>query len=297
MIITSNLHKGFRRFSSTFETPKKFSPDVLSGGELKEFLSGKEAVNWVMQKKTLQISIVKTCFLGQRVIASSINKPRAHLTDITKYTLMQKESSRVVDLSGKNGICLGMCRWFLKIYLQTKPAYSHSGDHIKSITSIFTNGGTREATLLQFIPNSEYNSLFNLALNDIPTLSLSNYFDKKTSETHSKLNKGIYLVLTDNHATLFIKHTNYLSYFFDPNIGSYELRGYNQDSRLKTLLSIYKHKQGIRFHQALLKESIQYTLINNDRIFSIYSHAHFSSTIYLSCLDKEQIVCSATPLR
>lgn len=143
------------------------------------------------------------------------------------------------------GICRGEVDWFLKLYLKTRAQCSDSQQHMKALARRFKKGGPAEATLLQsiYVRNGKILGLKNGMRSAFSKCYFPDVLRFCANDLHStqkvinqyqleSLPPGAYKIGLPFHATAWIKISDELGYFFDPNEGVTEIKGGNQSAAL-----------------------------------------------------------------
>jgi hypothetical protein len=153
---------------------------------------------------------------------------------------------QIIKFQHHQGICRGEANWFLKLYLQTRQQFSDPSAHMMALGKLFEQGGPQESVLLQslFIRGGK---LLDLKIG----MPKQKWFEKllkldneaiqlqlpSAIRRFEKLPLGAYQLGFPGHATAFVKVSNDLSYFFDPNDGIYEIKGTQQGEAAFTLFA------------------------------------------------------------
>lgn len=146
-------------------------------------------------------------------------------------------SKQMIKFQHHQGICRGEVDWFLKVYLETRGQFSDPKAHMMALGKLFEQGGPQESVLLQSLfvrggkildlkvgtPDRKwYKNFFNFDKRDFKSFSPS------AKREFKLLPPGGYRVYFSTHATAFVKVSDELSYFFDPNVGIFEIKGESQ---------------------------------------------------------------------
>jgi hypothetical protein len=151
-----------------------------------------------------------------------------------------------LELRHEKGVCRGMSLWFLYLYLQTKHLYADTQKHMAVLSQIFAEGAPIEAVLLHSI-NVNKGKIMNLEIGKnetwfsepVQTVDLIEVDGKRQIKDPSVVEKelanlkvGAYRCHFPNHCCVFIKTSENLSYWFDPNFGVVEISGPDQAAQL-----------------------------------------------------------------
>ncbi len=191
---------------------------------------------WVMSQHAFtDATAIKTQKVFQaNLLSRAIN---AHRMDTADYFLQR--SLRIpfpthpnvasVDFFHQDGVCRGMCHWFVFLYFKTRAQFTHSEDHIRALGQQFAKGAPREAAFLQSLTLPPAYDLLHLQLRqDYSRISPGGKtIDQIAREFQCRL-PGVYGIYTSTHQVVYIKINDNVEYLFDPNegcikIGSTEL--------------------------------------------------------------------------
>jgi hypothetical protein len=147
------------------------------------------------------------------------------------------------------GICRGESDWFLYLYLKTKDQFTNPRVHLAAIAEQFENGGGMDPTVLQsvFLRGGKVLNL-RRGKRDAAGRLLEHYVIKhkhndwrtNPSEMIRKIKAlpvGAYRVGLPVHTTAFIKVSDQLGYYFDPNYGVIEIQGSELSEKLYAQVS------------------------------------------------------------
>lgn len=155
------------------------------------------------------------------------------------------DTQRIVFNSGK-GICRGETFWFIYLYLSIQHLFSDPLTPILAAGKQFAQGGENESILLQGLYHIKKGKMLNLKIDacfqDPASKSLNAaqvYQNDEAIRILSSLNNGVYKVDLEKHACAYIKISQDLAYYFDPNYGVFELSGNYRYYNLIALVKWY----------------------------------------------------------
>jgi hypothetical protein len=129
-----------------------------------------------------------------------------------------------ITLFHLNGVCRGMCFWFIYLYLSSKKQFNDTNEHILSVAKEFEEGAPLAASILQNVWKIE--SFLGLKGNII---SISYDEFEKNKDRFRKFPHGIYSIGFGKHRINYVKISSSESYFFDPNIGTWKIKNSASD--------------------------------------------------------------------
>ena len=120
-----------------------------------------------------------------------------------------------------NGMCRGMCYWFVHLYFKTKSSFSDPEQHLQAVARQFEQGAPRQAAFLQSIKDLPFlYSLLKLNLEeDVVKIKVEG---KKTEEILQEMqppHPGVYGIYTSSHQVMYFKLDDNREYLFEPMIG------------------------------------------------------------------------------
>lgn len=177
------------------------------------------------------------------LLSRSIN---AHRKDTSDYFLQQPvrtsfatpPDSTSLNSFHKDGLCRGMCFWFIYLYFKTQGSFTDPEQHVRAIGQQFEQGAPRQAAFLH--------SLMVLpSLYDLLRLNVREENSKfKVAETtpeqifHEFQSRapGVYGIYTPSHQVVYIKVDDDRQYLFDPNTGCIKI---TSDKLFKNAMESY----------------------------------------------------------
>ncbi len=182
---------------------------------------------WVQSRHALDnAAAIKTQKVFQEnLLARSIN---AHRKDTEDFYLQPSAPPSFTDqitdslnYFHNNGICRGMCYWFIHLYFKTQSSFSDPEQHLQAVARQFEQGAPRQAAFLQSIKNLPFlYDLLKLNLEeDVVKIKVEG---KKTEEILQEMqppHPGVYGINTSSHQVMLFKFVDNRQYLFDPMIG------------------------------------------------------------------------------
>lgn len=174
----------------------------------------------------------------------------------------------------KGGYCRGMSYWFLYLYFQTKHLYADARKQMFALSKIFRDGAPIEAMLLQgmYTRNGKIMNLCHNSEHHIGFHYLDNARKIELAEINgtrqikdptlakkelTNLDVGAYICCFPTHAVVYIKVSQELSYFYNPNRWIMEVAGPHQGEHLFINLNKPKHFGVKGNHSSILLCPIQ----------------------------------------
>ncbi len=136
------------------------------------------------------------------------------------------------------GVCSGMSDYFGYLYLKTKDKVKNPTAHLRALGKIFEKGANPQAIFLQI----GYRPLDYLHRYEIDTLLKDHPVSEKIQKIRG-LAPGIYKFILSYsegypHAVVYIKESEGLGFFYDPNQGVIRLSGRDQAKKLVAILRL-----------------------------------------------------------
>lgn len=165
----------------------------------------------------------------ENLLSRSIN---AHRKDTSDYYLHSSlripfathpDSTRL-NFFHQNGICRGMCAWFIFLYFKTQGHFTHPEQHVRAVGQQFEQGAARQPALLHSLTLPPLYELLKLNVHQ------DNSQISTTGKTQEQILRGIqcripgvYNIYTSTHQLVYIKIDDNEQYLFDPNTGCIKL--------------------------------------------------------------------------
>ena len=133
-----------------------------------------------------------------------------------------------------------MTNWFLYLFLKTRHQFHDPRAHMAALGKLFINGGGAESVILQTIPDLQAEELLNLKADPGVSYAYESSWALKKDAVMDEIRKmspGVYKVYIPSHLTAFIKISDSLGFFLDPNVGIIEISGDAVGEKLYEILS------------------------------------------------------------
>jgi hypothetical protein len=194
----------------------------------------------------IKTSVLKV--LGITLLQTTINKPQKGTEDLTEHPqipltdprLQKRSFSSNVFIHENRGICRGMSDWFNYLYLHTRDFFADPRNHMLTLGKVFAEGGPKEAIFLQGIYTRD-GKILNMKIGMKTGRSLPKPNQRIALKVNGgkrelvnpalaekqidSLKPGIYEVRFPVHQCSYLKVSECLSYYFDPNLGILEIKG------------------------------------------------------------------------
>ncbi len=183
---------------------------------------------WVMSRHAMDNALViKTNKVFQEnLLSRSINTHRLDSSDYYLKPRMRIPFDTIpdtgLDFFHEDGMCRGMCFWFVFLYFKTQGQFPDIEQHLRAVGQQFAQGASREAAFLQSL-DPEKPPLYDL-------LRLNTHYNYSKIGTTGKTIEqifrefyvrppGVYGIYTSTHNVIYIKIDENRQYLFEPNKG------------------------------------------------------------------------------
>jgi hypothetical protein len=182
---------------------------------------------WVESRHAIKnATTVKTDALFQQTfLAKSINTHRLDTADFfllppKKTTFATHPTPGMLNLFHEDGVCRGMCHWFVYLYFKTRDRMPDTDQHLRAVGQQFAQGAPRQAAFLQSLDFPPIYDLLRLQVGtDDSKISTTNKTEDKIISEFQHRNPGVYGIYTSSHQVIYIKISELKQYLFDPNEG------------------------------------------------------------------------------
>ena len=182
---------------------------------------------WVQSRHVLSdATAIKTSQIFQaNLLAKSVNTHRMDTADYflrapEKTTLETHPTPETLNFFHRDGICRGMCHWFVHLYFKTRGRLPDIEQHLKAIGQQFEQGASRQSAFLHALGFTPVYDLLHLNVRtDYSQISVT---DNTEDQIITKLQlrpPGVYGIYTSTHQVVYIKLSESQQYLFDPNTG------------------------------------------------------------------------------
>ncbi len=182
----------------------------------------------------------KSCAIFQNAIGEGIG--------ISKYYINEGNNSISFFTKENGGKCAGMCDKFIADYFRTKNRFDDPCKHMKFLGGQYTKGANLEAVVLQNLTGKTRTEMMKL---ESLEKTYYNFKERVTSWDHigekkypghfKQLPVGVYEMSLPGHATVYIKESEDLGFYYDPNVGVVKLEGKEQGEKLFKCLDLSWH--------------------------------------------------------
>lgn len=182
---------------------------------------------WVQSRHALSNALaIKTNQVFQtNLLAKSVNTHRLDTADYfllspAKTTLGTHPSQGVLNFFHPNGVCRGMCHWFVHLYFKTRGRLPNADQHVKAVGQQFEQGASRQASFLHSLNLPPIYDLLRLNVRtDYLQMSTTNKTNDQLIAELQLRPPGVYGIYTSTHQVVYIKVSESEQYLFDPNTG------------------------------------------------------------------------------
>ena len=182
---------------------------------------------WVKSRHTINNAlIIKTNKVFQdHLLAKSVNTHRLDssgyfLRSPAKTDLATHPTPNTLNFFHKEGICRGMCHWFVHLYFKTSASITNTDQHLKAVGKQFEQGAPAQAAFLHSLDLPPIYKLLALKVQmDHSKISTQAKSENQIIVEFQKRPPGVYGIYTSTHQVVYIKVDELRQYLFDPNIG------------------------------------------------------------------------------
>jgi hypothetical protein len=129
-------------------------------------------------------------------------------------------NSSSLNFFHRDGICRGMCLWFIFLYFKTQGRFTDSMQHVRAVGQQFEQGAARQPAFLQSLALSPLYNLLKLNVQqDNSKISVAGKTQEQILCEIQRRPPGVYSIYTSSHQVVYIKIDDNEQYLFDPNIG------------------------------------------------------------------------------
>ncbi len=182
---------------------------------------------WVQSRHALSdASAIKTSQIFQeKLLSKSVNTHRVDTADYflrspAQTTLKTYPTPGTLNFFHQDGVCRGMCHWFVHLYFKTRGHLPDADQHLKAIGQQFEQGSSRQSAFLHAL---DFPAIYDLLPLNVRTdysqiSATSKSEDLMTAELQLRP-PGVYGIYTSTHQLVYIKVNESQQYLFDPNTG------------------------------------------------------------------------------
>jgi hypothetical protein len=182
---------------------------------------------WVMSRHAMaDASAIKTEKIFQEhLLSRSINTHRKDTSDYFLLPPMHTSLDTHPNLNSlnffhENGMCRGICHWFIYLYFKTQSHFTDSEQHLRAVGKQFEQGAPRQAAFLNSLAlPSLYNLLRLEVRRDYSKIEVAGKIPEQIFREIQCRVPGVYGIYTSSHQVVYIKINDNLQYLFDPTKG------------------------------------------------------------------------------
>jgi hypothetical protein len=182
---------------------------------------------WVMSRHAMaDATAIKTQKIFQaNLLCRSIN---THRKDTADYFLespiptpfVAHPNSTSLNFFHQDGICRGMCHWFIYLYFKTQGCFTDPEQHVRAVGQQFEQGASRQPAFLHSLTLPPLYDLLRLNVHqDNSKVRVTGTTPEQVLREFQCRAPGVYGIYTSSHQVVYIKIDDSRQYLFDPNIG------------------------------------------------------------------------------
>ncbi|MBS0604186.1 MAG: hypothetical protein JSS60_04000 [Verrucomicrobia bacterium] len=182
---------------------------------------------WVESRHAMaNATAIKTAkVFRENLLSESINTHRIDTADYflqppARTTLATHPTAGSLRFFHQDGICRGMCHWFIHLYFKTRGRITDSDHHMAAIGKQFEQGASRQAAFLHSLDFPPMLDLLGLNVQtDLAKISTTGKTEERIIKEIQVRPPGVYGLYTTTHQLVYIKLDLDRQYLFDPNKG------------------------------------------------------------------------------
>ncbi|MGC1879014.1 MAG: hypothetical protein WA678_06540 [Rhabdochlamydiaceae bacterium] len=182
---------------------------------------------WVMSRHAIaDATAIKTQKIFQAtLLARSINTHRKETADYylqpplqTPFATCPKATR--LNFFHREGVCRGMCFWFIFLYFKTQHHFSNPEQHVRAVGQQFSQGASRQSAFLHSLQLTPLYDLLHLNVHqENSKISVAGKSQETILREFQLRVPGVYSIITSSHQVVYIKIDDNTEYLFDPNLG------------------------------------------------------------------------------
>jgi hypothetical protein len=159
------------------------------------------------------------------LLSRSINTHRQNTSDYYLHSPLRTSfathtNSTSLDFFHQEGVCRGMCHWFIFLYFKTQGRFANPEQHIRAVGQQFEQGAARQPAFLQSLALAPLYDLLKLNVHqDNSKISTAGKTPEQILREFQCRAPGVYGIYTSSHQVVYIKIDDNQQYLFDPNVG------------------------------------------------------------------------------
>ena len=161
----------------------------------------------------------------ENLLSRSINHHRLDTSDYYLQSALRipfdtHPNSTSLNFFHEDGICRGMCYWFIFLYFKTQDRFTSPEQHIRAVGQQFVQGSARQPAFLHSLALPTLYNLLKLNVHqDNSKISVAGKTQEQILLEIQRRAPGVYGVYTSSHQVVYIKINDNEQYLFDPSTG------------------------------------------------------------------------------
>lgn len=181
---------------------------------------------WVMSCHALaDATAIKTQKVFQaNLLSRSINMHRQDTSDYFLQSPIHTSFATCPDPASLNffhqeGICRGMCHWFIYLYFKTKDQFTDPEQHVRSVGQQFERGASRQPAFLHSLTLHPLCDLLRLNVDQNNSgIGMAGKTPEQILREFQCRPPGVYGIYTSSHQVVYLKIDDNRQYLFDPTM-------------------------------------------------------------------------------
>ena len=182
---------------------------------------------WVMSRHAMTdaAAIKAQKVFRENLLSRSTNSHRLDTSDYylqspLRIPFVTQPNFESLNFFHQDGICRGMCLWFIFLYFKTQGRFIDPKQHVRAVGQQFEQGAARQPAFLHSLALAPVYDLLKLSVQqDNSKISAAGKTQEQILSEIQCRSPGVYGIYTSLHQVVYIKIDDYEQYLFDPNIG------------------------------------------------------------------------------
>jgi hypothetical protein len=182
---------------------------------------------WVMSRHAIADA---TAIKAQKVFQANLlsRSINTHRKDTSDYFLQPPihtpfathPNSTSLNFFHQDGVCRGMCHWFIFLYFKTQGRFADPEQHVRAVGQQFEQGASRQPAFLHSLTLPLLYDFLRLNVyQDNSRINIAGKTSEQILREFQCLVPGVHGIYTSSHQVVYIKIDDDRQFLFDPNIG------------------------------------------------------------------------------
>ena len=161
----------------------------------------------------------------ENLLSRSINTHREDTSDYylqhpLRIPFITHPTPTSLNFFHKEGLCRGMCHWFIFLYFKTQAHFTDPDQHVHAVGQQFEKGAARQPAFLHSLTLPSVYDLLRLDVHqDNSRMSVVGKTIEQILHEFQCRIPGVYGIYTSSHQVVYIKVDDAHQYLFDPKTG------------------------------------------------------------------------------